>query len=45
MGGSFTYIQTLHGVGYRFLTTPRRMPSPSAMSGFHEASAPGMPLT
>ncbi len=24
--GAFTYIQTLHGVGYRFLTTPRRMP-------------------
>ncbi|MEQ8834876.1 MAG: response regulator transcription factor [Miltoncostaeaceae bacterium] len=24
--GSFTYIQTLHGVGYRFLATPRCMP-------------------
>ena len=24
--GRFTYVQTLHGVGYRFLTTPRRMP-------------------
>jgi DNA-binding response OmpR family regulator len=24
--GAFTYVQTLHGVGYRFLTTPRRMP-------------------
>jgi len=26
VGGEYTYIQTLHGVGYRFLTTPRRMP-------------------
>jgi DNA-binding response OmpR family regulator len=26
VGGSFTYIQTLHGVGYRFQATPRRMP-------------------
>lgn len=25
--GAFTYVQTLHGVGYRFLTTPRRMPA------------------
>ena len=25
-GGAYTYIQTLHGIGYRFLTTPRRMP-------------------
>jgi len=24
--GAYTYVQTLHGVGYRFLTTPRRMP-------------------
>jgi two-component system response regulator BaeR len=36
VGGSFTYIQTLHGVGYRFLTTPRRMPSSSVVG-----SAPG----
>jgi len=27
VGGSYTYIQTQHGVGYRFLPTPRRMPS------------------
>ena len=26
VGGDFTYIQTLHGVGYRFQATPRRMP-------------------
>jgi DNA-binding response OmpR family regulator len=26
VGGNFTYIQTLHGVGYRFQATPRRMP-------------------
>jgi DNA-binding winged helix-turn-helix (wHTH) protein len=26
VGGHFTYIQTLHGVGYRFQPTPRRMP-------------------
>ena len=26
VGGAFTYIQTFHGVGYRFLATPRRMP-------------------
>ena len=26
VGGSFTYIQTLHGVGYRFQATPRVMP-------------------
>lgn len=24
--GAYTYVQTLHGVGYRFLATPRRMP-------------------
>lgn len=24
--GRYTYIQTVHGVGYRFLATPRRMP-------------------
>jgi DNA-binding response OmpR family regulator len=26
VGGRYTYIQTQHGVGYRFLPTPRRMP-------------------
>jgi DNA-binding response OmpR family regulator len=26
VGGRFTYIQTLHGVGYRFQAVPRRMP-------------------
>jgi DNA-binding response OmpR family regulator len=26
-GGGYTYIQTLHGVGYRFQATPRRMPA------------------
>jgi DNA-binding response OmpR family regulator len=26
VGGGYTYIQTLHGVGYRFQATPRRMP-------------------
>ena len=26
-GGPFTYIQTLHGVGYRLQPTPRRMPA------------------
>lgn len=26
VGGRFTYIQTLHGVGYRFQVTERRMP-------------------
>jgi DNA-binding response OmpR family regulator len=26
VGGAHTYIQTLHGVGYRFQATPRRMP-------------------
>jgi DNA-binding response OmpR family regulator len=31
VGGGYTYIQTLHGVGYRFQATPRRMPgTPSA---------------
>jgi len=29
VGGSYTYIQTQHGVGYRFLPTPRRMPDHS----------------
>ena len=28
--GRFTYVRTLHGVGYRFLTTPRRMPGSDA---------------
>jgi len=26
-GGGYTYVQTLHGVGYRFQATPRRMPA------------------
>jgi len=26
LGGTFTYVQTFHGVGYRFLAIPRRMP-------------------
>jgi DNA-binding response OmpR family regulator len=26
-GGAHTYIQTLHGIGYRFAATPRRIPS------------------
>lgn len=26
VNGEFTYIQTVHGIGYRFLATPRRMP-------------------
>lgn len=26
VNGRYTYIQTLHGVGYRFLAVPRRMP-------------------
>lgn len=26
VGGAYTYVQTLHGVGYRLLATPRRMP-------------------
>jgi len=26
VGGAFTYIQTLHGVGYRFVATARQMP-------------------
>jgi DNA-binding response OmpR family regulator len=26
VNGTYTYIQTLHGIGYRFLATPRRMP-------------------
>ena len=26
VGGRFTYIQTLHGVGYRFQATPRQIP-------------------
>lgn len=30
VGGGYTYIQTQHGVGYRFLATPRRLPMPSA---------------
>lgn len=35
VGGAYTYIQTLHGVGYRFLTTPRRLPVavPAALPG------------
>jgi len=38
--GAFTYVQTLHGVGYRFLTTPRRMPG-----AFDEAMrSPGGPV-
>ena len=27
VGGAFTYIQTLHGVGYRFMSMPRRIPA------------------
>lgn len=30
VGGAYTYIQTLHGVGYRFLTTARRLPAAGA---------------
>jgi len=26
IGGTYTYIQTQHGVGYRFEATPRQMP-------------------
>jgi DNA-binding response OmpR family regulator len=26
VNGEFTYIQTVHGIGYRFRATPRRMP-------------------
>lgn len=45
VGGSFTYIQTLHGVGYRFLTTPRRMPgSALGAAELHESPSPGMHL-
>lgn len=32
IGGNFTYVQTQHGVGYRFEATPRRMP-PSSVRG------------
>ncbi len=32
-GGGYTYIQTLHGVGYRFLTTPRTLPVADGPSG------------
>lgn len=27
VAGAFTYVQTHHGVGYRFVATPRRMPA------------------
>jgi DNA-binding response OmpR family regulator len=27
VGGAYTYVQTHHGVGYRFQPTPRRMPA------------------
>ena len=30
VGGRFTYIQTLHGVGYRFQATPRQHPAASS---------------
>lgn len=30
VGGAFTYVQTLHGVGYRFQATPRCMPDAGA---------------
>ncbi|WP_217914926.1 response regulator transcription factor [Miltoncostaea marina] len=28
-GGGYTYVQTFHRVGYRFLPTPRRLPAPA----------------
>ena len=44
VGGDYTYIQTLHGVGYRFLTTPRRMPGAFA-DGTLQESRPGDPMS
>jgi hypothetical protein len=35
VGGAYTYIQTLHGVGYRFLCTPRRMPGAALADNGH----------
>lgn len=44
VGGSFTYIQTHHGVGYRFVATPRRMPAPRPEPGFRPSrGAPAPP--
>lgn len=37
VGGRFTYVQTLHGVGYRFQATPRRLPG-----GHERVSDPDM---
>ncbi|MGD9695127.1 MAG: response regulator transcription factor [Thermoleophilia bacterium] len=43
VGGRYTYIQTLHGVGYRFQATLRRMPGGSDRDGFFEpTAAPGL---
>jgi DNA-binding response OmpR family regulator len=44
VGGDYTYIQTLHGVGYRFLTTPRRMPGAFGERTLQE-SRPGDPMS
>lgn len=37
VGGRFTYIQTFHGVGYRFLATPRRMPGGGTSEPYAES--------
>jgi DNA-binding response OmpR family regulator len=40
IGGTYTYIQTQHGVGYRFEATPRQMPQGSARSAVFGEGAP-----
>lgn len=42
IGGRFTYVQTQHGIGYRFEATPRTMPGrPAAVRVSGESGAPG----
>lgn len=46
IGGEYTYIQTLHGIGYRFLTTPRRMPGdPLGDAGRRAEHLEGTPIS
>jgi DNA-binding response OmpR family regulator len=42
VSGAFTYIQTLHGIGYRFLATPRAMPGTLVPSPARPGRGPGI---
>lgn len=42
-GGGYTYIQTLHGVGYRFRATPRSLPAAAGPPPTPSRAAPGPP--